>query len=70
MADTSQNQQRCWEDLVRAVKRESEISGGFGEIVVSLKFHQGAPRELKVLERRPQYRLGGGLASGEAVHAG
>jgi hypothetical protein len=70
MADTAQNQQRCWEDLVRAVKRESEISGGFGEIVVSLKFHQGAPRELKVLERRPHYRLGGGLAAADAAQGG
>jgi len=46
-------------ESVLAAKRESEISGGFGEVVVSLKFHQGAPREMKVLERKPQYRLGG-----------
>jgi hypothetical protein len=61
MAGTSENQQRCWEDLVRAISRESEISGGFGELVVSIKFHKGQPQELKVLERKPHYRLGGGV---------
>ncbi len=54
---------RCWEDLVVAVKRESEMAGGYGELVVSIKFHRGQPQELRVLERRPQYRLGGGLSS-------
>ena len=60
MANASQSQQRCWEDLVRAISRESELSGGFGELVVSIKFHKGQPQELKVLERKPQYRLAGG----------
>jgi hypothetical protein len=56
---------RCWEDLVRAVKRESDIAGGYGELVVSIKFHQGAPRDMKVLERKPQYRLGGGVPASD-----
>ncbi len=52
---------RCWEDLVAAVRRESEMSGGYGELVVSIKFHRGQPQEMGVLERRPHYRLGGGV---------
>ena len=66
-AEITEGDTRCWEDLVRAVKRESDISGGFGEIVVSLKFHQGAPRDMRILERKPQYRLGGGLLHADAA---
>jgi hypothetical protein len=62
-AAVTEGDTRCWEDLVRAVKRESEMSGGYGEVVVSIKFHKGAPRDMKVLERKPQYRLGGGLVT-------
>jgi hypothetical protein len=45
---------RCWEDLVRAVKRESEMSGGYGEVVVSIKFHKGAPRGKQQAPKRPR----------------
>jgi hypothetical protein len=61
MTSIPREKQRCWEDLVAAISRESEMSGGFGELVVSIKFHKGQPQDLRVLERRPQYRLGGGL---------
>jgi hypothetical protein len=37
------------------------MAGGFGELVVSIRFHKGQPQELHVIERRPHYRLGGGL---------
>jgi hypothetical protein len=57
---------RCWEDLVAAVRREAEMAGGFGELVVSIKFHRGQPQEMKVVERRPHYRLGGGMAPADA----
>jgi hypothetical protein len=43
----------------RCTRSESALNGGSGKVVVSLKFHQGAPRDMKVLERKPQYRLGG-----------
>jgi len=61
MATIPREKQRCWEDLVAAISRESEMSGGFGELVVSIKFHKGQPQELHVIERKPHYRLGGGL---------
>ena len=54
---------RCWEDLMVAVRREAEMAGGYGGLVVSIEFHQGRPQELRVLERKPQYRLGGGTAA-------
>jgi hypothetical protein len=46
--------------------RESEISGSYGELVVSVRFHKGQPQRLRVIERRPQYRLGGGLVGDDA----
>jgi hypothetical protein len=61
MTSIPRDKQRCWEDLVAAISRESEMAGGFGELVVSIKFHKGQPQELRVLERKPHYRLGGGL---------
>lgn len=61
MATIPREKQRCWEDLIAAISRESEMAGGFGELVVSIKFHKGQPQELHVIERRPHYRLGGGL---------
>jgi len=45
-----------------AVAAGSGDGRGYGELVVSIKFHQGRPQELRVLERKPQYRLGGGVA--------
>ena len=41
-------------------------AGGFGELLVSIKFHKGQPQELHVLERKPHYRLGGGLPGDNA----
>ena len=61
MTSIPKDKHRCWEDLVAAISRESEMAGGFGELVVSIKFHKGQPQELHVIERRPHYRLGGGL---------
>ena len=61
MTTISRDKQRCWQDLVAAISRESEMAGGFGELVVSIRFHKGQPQELHVIERRPHYRLGGGL---------
>jgi len=62
MTSIPREKQRCWEDLIAAINRESEMAGGFGELVVSIKFHKGQPQELHIIERKPHYRLGGGLS--------
>ena len=42
------------------------MAGGFGELIVSIKFHKGQPQESQVIERKPHYRLGGGLPGDNA----
>jgi hypothetical protein len=37
----------------------------YGQLVVSITFHKGQPQEMRVLDRKPHYRLGGGLPAKE-----
>jgi len=53
--------QKRWDDLVEAFRAEGSALGGWGEVVVKVTYHDGAPMSLDVLERNPRYRLGSGL---------
>ncbi len=50
-----------------AVQWKSEMTGCYVVLVVSIKFRKGWPREMKVLKRKPQYRLGGTLPPSDAA---
>ena len=47
-----------WTDLLEALEMDADALGGYGEIRLSVRFHDGQPRELQVQERLPKYRLG------------
>ena len=47
-----------WADLLEAVEMEAKTLGGYGEVVLRVRFHDGQPREVAVQERLPKYRLG------------
>ena len=47
-----------WTDLLAALEREADALGGYGEVGLRVRFHDGQPREVEVRERVPKYLLG------------
>ncbi len=47
-----------WVDLLAALEAEAAQVAGFGEVTVTISFHDGSPRDVRVRERLPHYRLG------------
>ena len=52
-----------WAGLLEALEREADALGGFGEVGLRVRFHDGQPREVEVQERRPKYLLSGAGAA-------
>jgi len=46
-----------WRRLTRALGLEAQQVGGFGEVTVAITFSDGVPHQVRVVERRPTYRL-------------
>ncbi len=51
-----------WRRLMRAIGLEAHQVGGFGEVTVAITFSDGVPHQMRVVERRPTYRLDRGSA--------
>ena len=47
-----------WADLLAALERIVDRSGGYGEIDVRIIMHDGRPRDVLELATRARYKLG------------
>jgi len=49
-----------WAGLLKAIEDEAAEVKGFGSSTIRVRFHDGQPREIDVLERKPRYLIAKG----------
>ena len=52
-----------WERLLVALEDEADEMKGTGSSTICVRFHQGQPREIEVLERKQKYLIARGGAA-------